>query len=93
MCGTYAAAKRDIESNLKQLATLASSSATRSERFLQLRFQGKCRAVIETARSRRIEQDVLREHEIYRWCSADVDPHSSRMPVTCATWFCGGAVD
>ena len=79
--------------NLKQLAADATSASTRSAKFLQFRFHGNCRAVIDTARSKRDEQAVLGAHDIYKWCSADVDPRGGAASVACAAWFCGSAVD
>ena len=78
--------------NLKQLAALVSGTSMRSEKFFRFRFHGKCMAVIETARTKRAEQEVLREHDIFKWCSADVDPRGTSEPVPC-TWFCGSPGD
>mmetsp|Transcript_17893 Transcript_17893/g.44918 ORF Transcript_17893/g.44918 Transcript_17893/m.44918 type:complete len:270 (+) Transcript_17893:39-848(+) len=77
--------------NLKDLAANLVSSRTRSEKFLHFRFQGNCRAVLETARARREDTGLLRAHDIYRWCSVDVDPHENTSLLPCTAWLCGGS--
>ena len=74
-------------SHLKALA--AAVSAAGSKPFLRFEF-GERLAVLETARSQKLEQGVLQANDVAYWCSADVDPRGDVSRMGCVTAFFSG---
>ena len=70
--------------NLHKLAAAVAAASSKS--FLTFQFD-EWVAVIETARSRKREAEVLRAHDIVSWCSRDVDPRGDSAALGCITLF------
>jgi len=73
-------------SSLTSLA--AAVSAAGSKPFLKFEF-GEWLAVLETARSKKMEAGVLVANDVASWCSADVDPRGDVSRLGCVTAFFG----
>jgi hypothetical protein len=70
--------------NLRALAAAVQTAGNKP--YLHFEFD-EYRAVIETARSKKGEAEVLRAHDIPSWCSKDVDPRGNSAMAGCITAF------